>query len=100
MTDISIVSTSRPKILETISSKQMDGSLKLLESDVAASIINETCPKCEYKQMRFQTLQMRSADEGATVFYEYTGFLLMDEEEDDEDDEGEEKYEEKGCGEG
>lgn len=34
------------------------------------------------------------------VFYADTGFLLMDEEEDDEDDEGEEKYEEKGCGEG
>ncbi|QSL67127.1 hypothetical protein MERGE_001516 [Pneumocystis wakefieldiae] len=67
--DLYIVTTSRPKALGP-SLIQEDISFDSLESDTTASIINETCPKCEYKKMRFQTLQMRSADEGATVFYE------------------------------
>ncbi|EMR08060.1 hypothetical protein PNEG_03500 [Pneumocystis murina B123] len=67
--DFNIVTTSRSKAFGS-SLRQMDISLNSLETDTAASIINETCPKCEYKKMRFQTLQMRSADEGATVFYE------------------------------
>ncbi|GAA98819.1 uncharacterized protein L969DRAFT_95500 [Mixia osmundae IAM 14324] len=32
-------------------------------------LIDERCPKCDSKQMEFSTLQMRSADEGSTVFY-------------------------------
>ncbi|CAO1616357.1 unnamed protein product [Parajaminaea phylloscopi] len=31
--------------------------------------IREKCPKCGNEEMRFSTLQMRSADEGTTVFY-------------------------------
>lgn len=31
--------------------------------------IKEKCPKCGNEEMRFSTLQMRSADEGTTVFY-------------------------------
>jgi DNA-directed RNA polymerase I subunit RPA12 len=33
-------------------------------------MVDETCPKCAHKQMYFYTMQMRSADEGQTVFYE------------------------------
>ena len=32
--------------------------------------IEERCPKCDNPQMTFFTLQLRSADEGSTVFYE------------------------------
>lgn len=34
------------------------------------AIVNEECPKCKNPQMKFFTLQTRSADEGQTVFYE------------------------------
>ncbi|KAI5805019.1 DNA-directed RNA polymerase i 13.7 kda polypeptide [Geopyxis carbonaria] len=31
--------------------------------------INQKCPECGREEMWFYTLQLRSADEGATVFY-------------------------------
>lgn len=36
------------------------------------AIIKEKCPECGNDEMQFQTLQLRSADEGATVFYTCT----------------------------
>ncbi|KAI7937105.1 hypothetical protein MJO28_016004 [Puccinia striiformis f. sp. tritici] len=36
----------------------------------AAPLMDESCPKCNNPQMRYHTLQLRSADEGTTVFYE------------------------------
>mmetsp|Transcript_47780 Transcript_47780/g.95395 ORF Transcript_47780/g.95395 Transcript_47780/m.95395 type:complete len:116 (-) Transcript_47780:305-652(-) len=32
--------------------------------------VNEPCPKCKYPQLQYYTMQLRSADEGQTVFYE------------------------------
>lgn len=32
--------------------------------------VEEPCPECNYPQLRFYTMQMRSVDEGQTVFYE------------------------------
>lgn len=31
--------------------------------------IKEDCPQCGHDEMHFYTMQMRSADEGSTVFY-------------------------------
>ncbi|EGD88742.2 hypothetical protein H112_03661 [Trichophyton rubrum D6] len=33
------------------------------------AVIQETCPDCGRTEMRYYTLQLRSADEGSTVFY-------------------------------
>jgi len=35
-----------------------------------AAIISQECPMCHHPEMYFFTIQMRSADEGSTVFYE------------------------------
>eukprot|EP00088_Acartia_fossae_P026435 TRINITY_DN27264_c0_g2_i1.p1 TRINITY_DN27264_c0_g2~~TRINITY_DN27264_c0_g2_i1.p1 ORF type:complete len:117 (-),score=3.51 TRINITY_DN27264_c0_g2_i1:268-618(-) len=35
-------------------------------------VIERTCPKCGNNQMSFATLQLRSADEGQTVFFTCT----------------------------
>lgn len=32
--------------------------------------IEEPCPKCEHKEVGYYTVQLRSVDEGQTVFYE------------------------------
>lgn len=36
----------------------------------ARATVEETCPKCGNLEMDYYTLQLRSADEGQTVFYE------------------------------
>ena len=33
------------------------------------AVVKEECPKCKAPQMEFYTMQLRSADEGQTVFY-------------------------------
>ena len=30
----------------------------------------ERCPKCDHPELNYYTMQLRSADEGQTVFYE------------------------------
>uniref|UniRef100_A0A0N4ZS69 DNA-directed RNA polymerase subunit n=1 Tax=Parastrongyloides trichosuri TaxID=131310 RepID=A0A0N4ZS69_PARTI len=33
------------------------------------AIVQHICPRCEYNEASYTTLQTRSADEGATIFY-------------------------------
>jgi len=41
-----------------------------LNPTMRRATVEEPCPNCEYHQLRFYTMQMRSVDEGQTVFYE------------------------------
>jgi len=36
----------------------------------ALATVDEVCPKCHHTVAKFYTLQIRSVDEGSTVFYE------------------------------
>ncbi len=42
------------------------------EEKFTAAVIKETCPKCGNDEMSYTTAQLRSADEGQTVFYKCT----------------------------
>ena len=33
-------------------------------------VSQERCPVCDHPELRYYTMQLRSADEGQTVFYE------------------------------
>jgi DNA-directed RNA polymerase I subunit RPA12 len=51
---------------------------KAIEGDgrngaIQRATINEECPKCKAPSMEYYTMQLRSADEGQTVFYECAG---------------------------
>jgi DNA-directed RNA polymerase I subunit RPA12 len=51
----------------------LDDSVSLEESGaVKHATIEETCPQCGHQEMYFYTMQLRSVDEGQTVFYECT----------------------------
>ena len=41
-----------------------------MDANASRAIVKEKCPKCAHGKMYFYTMQLRSADEGQTVFYE------------------------------
>ncbi|KAJ5078270.1 DNA-directed RNA polymerase i subunit rpa12 [Anaeramoeba ignava] len=47
-----------------------DEAEDLEEEKESRSLINELCPKCGHNKLLFNTAQLRSADEGQTIFYE------------------------------
>lgn len=42
------------------------------EDDNEGPVVERSCPKCGNDKMSYATLQLRSADEGQTVFYTCT----------------------------
>ncbi|XP_020698904.1 DNA-directed RNA polymerase I subunit RPA12, partial [Dendrobium catenatum] len=48
----------------------LDSAPQIEEEKVQRAVVNETCPKCNNSQLEYYTKQLRSADEGQTVFYE------------------------------
>ncbi|KNC51986.1 uncharacterized protein AMSG_08236 [Thecamonas trahens ATCC 50062] len=45
---------------------------KGIDKDAQKARIDEPCPECNAPQMLFHTAQLRSADEGQTIFYHCT----------------------------
>lgn len=65
-----IVSTSKPSAFPSaLRSKHNDVQNVNTEELQVESVTNEECPQCHAKEMFYHTKQLRSADEGSTVFY-------------------------------
>ncbi|XP_076165865.1 RNA polymerase I subunit RpI12 isoform X2 [Ptiloglossa arizonensis] len=48
------------------------GDMEDNEDDTEGPIVERKCPQCQNDKMSYATLQLRSADEGQTVFYTCT----------------------------
>uniref|UniRef100_A0A182QE25 DNA-directed RNA polymerase subunit n=1 Tax=Anopheles farauti TaxID=69004 RepID=A0A182QE25_9DIPT len=52
--------------------KKSDQAKRTEDTAADGPIVNRQCPKCGNDQMSYATLQLRSADEGQTVFFTCT----------------------------
>ncbi|CEF63032.1 DNA-directed RNA polymerase I subunit RPA12 [Strongyloides ratti] len=57
------VTTAKTVYTKSIADSESDGK------DNGDAIVEHICPKCEFNEASYTTLQTRSADEGATIFY-------------------------------
>ncbi|KAH7827444.1 putative transcription factor S [Monocercomonoides exilis] len=62
-------STYKGKVSQKVIKFSVPVEEKVTGKDEKA-VIDETCPKCGHGKMFYTTMQLRSADEGQTVFYE------------------------------
>ena len=65
-----IITRSKPNAFPSLL-RSKRSTIKTLSADDAPqdSLIDQTCPGCNAPQMRHYTMQLRSADEGTTVFF-------------------------------
>ena len=65
-----ITTKSKPNAFPSALRSKLSSVQTLSAEDVEThAVIQETCPDCGREEMRWYTLQLRSADEGSTVFY-------------------------------
>ncbi|CAK4030402.1 DNA-directed RNA polymerase I subunit RPA12 [Lecanosticta acicola] len=66
-----IVTTSKPSAFpSTLRTRLRSDVQEIAEGDIQTDAeIQQTCEKCGNDTVTFYTLQLRSADEGSTVFY-------------------------------
>ncbi|KAK3681479.1 DNA-directed RNA polymerase I core subunit rpa12 [Vermiconidia calcicola] len=66
-----VVTTSKPSAFpSTLRTKLRSDVQEVSEADMQTdATIKQTCEKCGCEEVRYYTQQLRSADEGSTVFY-------------------------------
>jgi len=60
--------TKSSLVAQNVEARKVQGTQEDLKSERALS--SEICPKCNKQRMTYYTLQQRSVDEGATVYYD------------------------------
>lgn len=66
-----VITRSKPSDLPSSLRAKRSEVQTVNEQDVQQNAsIRETCPNCGQEEVRYYTQQLRSADEGSTVFYE------------------------------
>ena len=66
-----MTSTSKPTSFPSKLRDKLSGDVQAVDESAKDNeqLANEACEKCGGNEVRFHTLQLRSADEGSTVFY-------------------------------
>ncbi|EME78623.1 uncharacterized protein MYCFIDRAFT_78333 [Pseudocercospora fijiensis CIRAD86] len=66
-----VVTTSKPSAFpSTLRTRLRSDVQEISEGDMQTdAVIKQPCEKCGNEEVRFYTQQLRSADEGSTVFY-------------------------------
>lgn len=71
--------TSKPSDYPSLLRSQKHSQVRVqsvTESDIqTTATTNEPCPRCGAPEVRYETKQLRSADEGSTVFFTCVGEL-------------------------
>ncbi|WFC97474.1 DNA-directed RNA polymerase I core subunit rpa12 [Malassezia yamatoensis] len=72
--NLAVVTKSHPSAFPSVLRQKRQLVSNALGDDAGAAMeqatIKEKCPRCGNDEMNFHTLQLRSADEGSTVFYD------------------------------
>ena len=64
---------SAPVVMHSLKIQQMREAqhpVQMMAPQDTGATVKEPCPKCNNPELKFHTAQLRSADEGQTVFYE------------------------------
>jgi len=70
-TSVCVDEFEETEITYTVSFNKLEKPKKKME-ETEGPVLERTCPKCQNDKMSFATLQLRSADEGQTVFFTCT----------------------------